>query len=245
MPRTTSHLTRLASIALALLVTAAAEAQVMPGGRPGTGSIVPQTGIGDDESTHVADPKPEQAAKKALAAAVKSLTRARELEAEAAAQSNPDKRARLLEKLSDTYNKALDEFTESLANKSDQVEAWNDVGWVHLKLGAYRESVDDYNHALALKPDLMEAEAHRAEAQLAIDHLEEAKAAYMDLYAHQPALANELMSAMQQWLKSHREDAHGMRPKDVEAFGQWVEQRDSIARQAALPNSGATSASSP
>lgn len=231
----------LVSVALAFLVTTAAEAQVMPGGRPGTGSIVPQTGIGEEETPHAADPKPEQAAKKALNAGIKALGKAKELETQAAEQSNADKRARLLEKLSDAYNKALDEFTEALANKSDLVEAWNDVGWVHLKLGAYREAVDDYNHALALKPDLMEAEAHRAEANLAIDHLEEAKAAYMDLYTHQPPLAEELMNAMQQWLKVHREDARGMRAQDIEAFGRWVEERDSIARQAALPKGGAAS----
>jgi len=229
----------LVSACLTLVLSAGALAQMLPNGRPGAGSIVPQTGVGEDETPHAADPKPEQAAKKALTAGTKTLRRAEQLEAELAAQSNPDKRARILEKLSDAYNKALDEFTEALANKSDLVEAWNDVGLVHLKLRAYREAVDDYDHALALKPDLLEAEARRAEAYLAIDHLEEAKAAYMDVYTHQPALAVPLMAAMQQWVKAHRADPGGMRPKDIEAFGQWVEQRADLDRQAALSSGGA------
>ena len=53
-----------------------------------------------------------------------------------------------------------------------------------LRLGAYRESIDDYNHTLALKPDLAEAIQHRAEAYMYVDRLEEAKAAYMDLFFH-------------------------------------------------------------
>ena len=40
------------------------------------------------------------------------------------------------------------------------VDAWNSVGYVHLRLGAYNESIDDYNHTLALKPEL--ARGHRA-----------------------------------------------------------------------------------
>jgi tetratricopeptide (TPR) repeat protein len=224
----------LAGFGVALLIATHADAQ-MPG-RPGnTGDIVPHTGIGDEEISHPADPKPEQAAKKALSAGTKSLDRAKDFEAQAAAATgNPDKRGKLLEKSSDAYNKALDQFTEALANKSDLVEAWDGVGYVHLKLGAYREAVDDYNHALALKPDLSEAEAHRAMALLAIDHLEEARAAYMDLYVHSPALAEELMSAMQRWLEAHRVDPQGMRAKDVESFGQWVDERANIARQAAV-----------
>jgi len=39
-------------------------------------------------------------------------------------------------------------------------------GYVHLRLGAYRESIDDYNMR-HLKPDLQEAVAHRRAAYLA------------------------------------------------------------------------------
>ncbi len=231
----------LGSLALGVLAAQLAAAQMMPGGRPGMGAPGPSPGAMDEEP-HKADPKPEKEAAKALAAGIKSLDKAKELEAGvAAAANNPDKRAKLLEKLSDTYNRALDQFTEALANNSELVDAWNDVGYVHLKLAAYREAVDDYNHALKLKPDLMEAEEHRAEAYLAIDRVEDAKIAYMDLYNHAPALAEQLMVAMQQWIKEHRTETRGMRPQDIEAFDRWVGERDTIAKQAALPHGGTSS----
>ena len=103
---------------------------------------------------------------------MKALNKAKELEAAAAAAPNADKKAKALEKMGDDYNKALDLFTEALSNKGDMVEAWDNVGYVHLRLGAYAEAVDDYNHVLALKPDLLEAVAHRAEANLALDRLD-------------------------------------------------------------------------
>lgn len=217
-----------------------ASAQMMPGGRLGA----PGDSMGptpDDETPHPADPKPEAAAKKALAAGLKSLDRAKELEAAAATAPNDDKRAKLLEKLGDTYYKALDQFTDALSNNSELIDAWNGVGYVHLKLRAYREAVDDYNHALALKPDMLPSEEQRAEAYLAIDHLDEVEAAYMDLFYHAPPLAAQLMSAMQQWLKAHRADAAGMRAKDIDAFDKWLAERDSIAKQtASLPQGGSS-----
>lgn len=192
----------------------------------------------DEESPPPAEPKPDAAAKKALTAGIKSLERAKELEAAAAAATDPDKRAKLHDKLSDTYNKALDQFTDALANRSDLVEAWDDVGYVHLKLGAYREAVDDYDHGLALKPDRLPAEEHRAEACLAIDRLDDVERAYMDLINHDPALAAQLMSAMQQWLKAHRADAAGMRAKDIDAFDKWLTEHGSIKETASLPQGG-------
>jgi tetratricopeptide (TPR) repeat protein len=163
---------------------------------------------------------------------MKYLDKARQLEASAASASTPDKKAKDLEKVGDDYNRALDEFTEALSNKGDMVEAWNNVGYVHLRLGAYQESIDDYNHALALKPDLMEAIEHRAEAYLAVDRIDDVKGPYMDLYNHEPALAAQLMSVMQKWLSDHQADPKGMRPTDVAAFGKWISERDGIAKQA-------------
>ena len=118
-----------------------------------------------------------------------------------------------MEKVGDAYNRALDQFTEALSNKGDMVDAWDNVGYVHLRLGAYAEAVDDYNHVLALKPELLEAIEHRGEAYLAIDRLDDAKIAYMDLFNHAPTLADQLMLAMQKWLDraSRRRSRHARR----------------------------------
>jgi tetratricopeptide (TPR) repeat protein len=200
------------------------------GGRPGQGSIVPS---GDEMPATTSTVKPDAAAKKAYTAGLKSLNKAHEFEDVAAKAANPDKKAAALEKVSDAYGKALDQFTEALSNKGDMVDAWNGAGFVHLRLGAYSESIDDYNHALHLKSDLLEAVEHRAEAYMAVDRLDEAKAAYMDLFNHERPLADQLMATMQAWLDSHRTAANGMRPADIDSFGKWLQERDGIAKQTA------------
>jgi tetratricopeptide (TPR) repeat protein len=207
----------------------------MPGGRPGMGSGRNQPGS-ELPSTPAAD-KPDAAAKKAFNAGVKSLNRAREFEEVAAKAANPDKKAAAMEKVGDAYNRALDLFTEALSNQGDMVDAWNDAGYVHLRLGAYSESIDDYNHTLALKPELLEAVEHRAEAYLAVDRLDDAKAAYMNLFNHARPLADQLMVSMQKWLERHRVAATGMRPADIDSFDQWLKERDGIAKStASLPH---------
>jgi tetratricopeptide (TPR) repeat protein len=232
-----------AAVALCGLQVRIADSQVMPGGGMGGGmgggrGQMPQGAGGmPDEPRTVADEKPDMAAKKALKAAEKALDKAKSLEADAAATSNPDKKAKDMERVSDQYNIALDAFTEALSNKSDLLEAWDQVGYIHLRLGAYREAIDDYNHTLTLKPELMEAILHRAEAYLAVDHLDEVKIAYMDLYNHTPDLAAQLMTAMQKWLAARQADPGGSRNAEAEAFGKWVSERDGIAKQtASLPH---------
>jgi len=218
-------------------VVGLAGGQMMPGGQgqmPGrsSGPVVPP-----EETSTAPSEKPDAAAKKALKAAMKSLSKAKEYDAAAASATNPDKKADLLGKMGDEYSRALDQFTEALSNNGDLVEAWDNVGYVHLRLGAYAEAVDDYNHALKLKPDLLEAIAHRGEAYLAIDRLDDVKVAYMDLFNHAPNLADQLMAAMQKWMSAHRADAHGMRAADVDAFGKWLLEREGIAKQtASLPH---------
>ena len=212
---------------------ALAGGQMSPGGQGRAGG--PPTAVvqPEEQTPSSSGEKPDVAAKKAYNAAMKALNKAKEFEAIAAAAPNADKRANALEKMGDNYNKALDLFTEALSNKGDMIEAWDNVGYVHLRLGAYAEAVDDYNHVLARKPDLLEAIAHRAEANLALDRLEDVKIAYMELFTHAPNLADQLMLAMHKWLGAHRDDARGMRPADVAAFDKWLQERDTVAQQSA------------
>jgi tetratricopeptide (TPR) repeat protein len=199
----------------------------LPGGRPG--SIDP----GGDQPPAPPEVKPDAAAQKAYKAGVKSLAKAHEFEEIAAKAPNADKKADALVKVNDAYGKALDQFTEALSNKGDMFEAWNNVGYIHLRLGAFNESIDDYNHTLALKPDLLEAIEHRAEALMGVDRLDDAKAAYMDLFNHARPLADQLMATMQKWLQDHHAAANGMRAADIDSFGKWLQERDGIAKQTA------------
>ena len=202
-------------------------------GYPGGGQMQGRRGGHEEMPSTPAADSADAAAKKAFTAGVKSLKRARELEEVAAKATNPDKKSAAMDKVGDAYNRALDQFIEALSNKGDMVDAWNNAGYVHLRLGAYSESIDDYNHTLALKVDLLDAVEHRGEAYLAVDRLDEAKAAYMDLFNHARPLADQLMVLMQKWLETHRAAASGIRAADIDSFGKWVQERDGIAKQTA------------
>ena len=222
--------------AAALCAGAAPALGQMPGGQGGMGRPSGMSQPGEEITTTPAVDKPDAAATKAYTAGKKSMAKALAFENAAAVAPNPDKKSIALEKMGDAYNRALDQFTEALSNKGDLVEAWNEVGYIHLRLGAYTESIDDYNHTLALKPDLYPATLHRAEAYLAVDRLDDAKRAYMDLFNHARPLADELMTAMQKWLAAHRTDANGMRVADVDSFDKWLQEQGGIAKQtASLP----------
>ena len=177
--------------------------------------------------------KPDKAAAKAYAAGMKALNKAHDLEDVIAKSTDADKKAKAEEKLGDAYGVALDQFTEVLRNKPDMYDAWSQVGLVHLRLGAYRESIDDYNHALTFKPDLPVAVANRALAYLMTDRLDDAKSAYMDLFFHERPLADELLAHMQDWVQRHRAAANGVRPADIDSFDKWVTERSGIAKTAA------------
>jgi len=195
-----------------------------PGGRPGMSQPA-------DIDRSMPAEKPDAVALRAYKLGAKSLQKGMDYEAAAAKAATPDKRTGELEKAADAYYRALDYFTEALAGNAEMVDAWSSVGYAHLRLGAYRESVDDYDHALKYKPDLEPAIMHRAEAYLALDRLDDVEAAYMDLFVHSRALADALMATMQKWLQDHREDAKGMRPAQIDAFDNWLQQRDTIAKQ--------------
>jgi tetratricopeptide (TPR) repeat protein len=218
----------------AALYIARAHAQGYPGGGipPITGSGG-RTGQQNEIPSAPIDVKPDKAAAKAYAAAMKSMLKAHELEDTIAKATDPDKKYNARSKLDDTYGRALEQFTEVLRNKNDMYDAWNKIGYIHLHFGAYRESIDDYNHALALKPELFEAIQHRGEAFMGVDHLDEAKAAYMDLFFHARPLADQMMVTMQAWLQSHRAAPNGMRTADIDAFDKWLQEREGIAKTTA------------
>ena len=228
---------------IALLAIGTPSGMVLAQGYPGGAGQMGPSQIGgaggrgashQEDLTSTSSPEnPDKAAAKAYASGMKSLNKAHELEDVIAKSTDPDKRAKAADKLGDAYGAALDHFTEVLRNKGDMYDAWNEVGFVHLRLGAYRESIDDYNHALTLKPDLPAAVANRALAYLMTDRLEEAKSAYMDLFFHERPLADDLMVHMQDWVQRHRAAADGVRPADLDSFDKWVTERGGIAKTAA------------
>jgi tetratricopeptide (TPR) repeat protein len=213
----------------ALMVAGSAAAQMggmggggMGGGMGGGGRGGPPP-VPEDSSAAPHDEKPDIAARKAYTAGEKALNKAKAYAEQALQATNADKKARLEEKASDQYGRALDAFTEALSNRGDLVEAWNGAGYVHLHIGAYREALDDYNHDLQLRPDDRDAEFNRAEACLNLGRIDDVRLAYLDLFNHARERADQLMRDIQQWLEARRSDPQGLRPADLDAFQRWVD----------------------
>jgi tetratricopeptide (TPR) repeat protein len=158
------------------------------------------------------------------------------LEKIAAAQSETDETAR-----KETLDAALSELNRALhdykaATRSDRKAhyAWNGIGFCQRMLGDYEAALTAYDRALTIEPGFPQAVEYRGEAYLKLARLEEAKAAYLDLFGRERPLADLLLQKMQAWVadaKTH-EQTPGAQAK-LDAFAAWVEERVEIAAETA------------
>jgi len=115
-------------------------------------------------------------------------------------------------------------------------EAWNLIGYTSRRLGEYDKSLAAYEKALALNPTYSEAIEYRAEAYLALNRIDDAKASYLTLFASSRNHASVLMDSMQKWVAERRKAPAGVSAADLDAFARWVEERSSVAQQTASLN---------
>ena len=205
----------------------------MPGGAAGGGS-----------ASRLDQPKtPEQQARDDYNAGVRSVEKADELQADAARQPDANKKAKILGKAQQAYKVAMRKMSMVTDLQPSNYQAWNYLGYTNRKMGQYDAALAAYNQALRLKPDYAEAIEYRGHAFLGLNHLAEAKEAYLALFAGNRKLAASLLAAMQEWVGEHRSDAGGVDGPTLESFASWVSERSTIASQtAALTREGAASA---
>jgi tetratricopeptide (TPR) repeat protein len=170
------------------------------------------------------------------------LKKGDKLEAEAAGEADSRKLEKAQKRSHDAYNKARKEFQEATEYNPQMPEAWNDLGYTQRKLGDYNASLASYEKALALRPGYPEAIEYRAEAYLGVDRVEDAKSAYMDLFANNRALSNQLLTAIKNWVDVKRHDGK-LDSATLEQAAQWVEERSRIASQTAALTREGTAAS--
>jgi len=176
---------------------------------------------------------PQERAKQDYNSGVRYIAKAKDLEDDAAKAATPEKKQKVLSKAQKQYGKAADEFKEALGNDPSLYQAWSYLGFALRHQGNYDAALDAYAHALQLNPNYGEAVEYRAEALLGLNRTEEAKAAYMTLFASSRPLADELMTAMKHWVESRQEDPKGLSADELANFSQWVDERSNIARQTA------------
>ena len=153
--------------------------------------------------------------------------------AEKAAAASGDEREKLETKIEKTYRKAIREYENAVELDPRHYRAYSDLGYALRKVGDWEAALAAYDRALGMVPNYAEAIEYRAEAYLGLGRLEDAKAAYLQLFAGDRDRADTLMEAMKAWVERHREDPAGHDPAAVEAFADWVSQRAHLADQTA------------
>jgi tetratricopeptide (TPR) repeat protein len=199
----------------------------------------PSGGGGGSMPSASGSQRPQDIAKAAYNAGVRSIKKAQDSDADAAKASTPQKSAKAAEKAQKFYQKAAEQFVDAVGTDPSLYQAWNYLGFAKRHLGDYEDSLGAYAKALELNPNYPDAIEYRGEAYLGLNKIGAAKEAYMSLFRDSRPLADELMVSMQRWTEARRKDAQGVPSEEIEAFAKWMNERASVAAQTASLGVGA------
>jgi tetratricopeptide (TPR) repeat protein len=127
------------------------------------------------------------------------------------------------------YENALRDFKKAVSVVPDMYRAHNGMGYASRKLGDYAGALAHYERALKLAPSFADAIEYRAEAYLGLNRTDEAKQAYLQLFATDRPKADILMKAMQAWVETRKADPAGVAPSAITTFEGWVRERAELA----------------
>jgi tetratricopeptide (TPR) repeat protein len=210
--------------AVVLVVAAAAAIQQASVGANGSTMPSAPTGGGSSSMPVVT---PEQLAAQAYNSGISHKNKGLKLEADAE-KATKDKE-KILGKAKDEYGKALKDFKKALDLKPDAFQAFNGMGFALRKTGEPVKALEMYDKALALAPGFPDALEYRGEAYLALSRIDDAKAAYLELFAKDRDQAAQLMKAMTDWVAKRQADPAGVDPAAVTAFDTWIKERAKVA----------------
>jgi tetratricopeptide (TPR) repeat protein len=177
---------------------------------------------------------PEERAVEAYRSGDEHRVKGRKLEEEAARKKGTDA-DKTAAKARSEFEKSLKDFRNAAQLNPQLFQAYNGMGFAYRKTGDYAKALEMYDKAITMAPGFFsEAIEYRAEAYLALNRLEDARQAYLELFAADRKQADILMAAMKMWVESHRADAGGVDPADVSAFEKWIGEREGLARQTRL-----------
>ena len=129
------------------------------------------------------------------------------------------------------YEKALKDFKRAAEIMPELFQAYNGMGFAYRKTGDYPKALEMYDKAIQMAPGFPDAIEYRGEAYLGLNRLDDAKKAYMDLFASDRKQADILMKAMDEWVAKRKLDPSGVDPASVAAFESWIKERSTLAGQ--------------
>ena len=184
---------------------------------------------------------PEERAAMKYNAGLKQQGKGDKLAKEAEAATEAKQKSKAEAQARKAYEKARGDFEVAVRLDDRNFQAHGALGYVLRRLGDYDASLEAYERALQIKPGYAPAVEYRAEAFLGLNRFEDAKSAYLDLFAADRPRADMLAGAMQKWVEARRQDPAGIDPATIDGFAKWLEQRREIAAQtsALLPSTDA------
>jgi tetratricopeptide (TPR) repeat protein len=183
---------------------------------------------------------PEQKAKQSYNSGLRNANKGDKYSANAAKATDDRRKQKATDEANEQYSKAREKFEEAVQLNPSMPEAWNMLGYTRRKLGDYPSALTAYDKALSLKPSFPEAIEYRGEAYMRMKRFDDAKQAYLDLFAGNRKLADKLLTSMKSWVDAQRTAGGAGVEASVEDFAKWVTERSQIAGQtAALTREGA------
>ena len=175
---------------------------------------------------------PEEMARGAYNSGIDHKDKGLKLELKAAAEQAKDQE-KDLSKAKSEYEKSLKDFKRAADLAPSLYQAYNGMGFAYRKTGDYAKALEMYDKALALAPGFPDAVEYRGEAYLGMNRVDDAKQAYLELFASDRKQADILMKAMSDWVAKRRVDAAGADPASVSALESWIKERSALAGQTA------------
>jgi len=184
-------------------------------------------GSSSSSSTSMAERTPEEMARDSYNSGIGHRDKGDKLEAQTA--KDDKEKVKNLEKAKDEYTKAMKDFEKASTLLPTMYQAYNGLGYTSRKTGDYAKALQMYDKALALAPGFPDAIEYRGVAYLKLNRIEDAKKAYLDLFARDRKQADQLMQAMTQWVNEHQKDAAGVDASTVTGLSTWIQERAKIA----------------
>jgi tetratricopeptide (TPR) repeat protein len=177
---------------------------------------------------------PEERAIEAYKSGDGHRIKGRKLEQEIAAKSGADAEKGTA-KARVEFEKSLKDFQKAAQLNPQLFQAFNGMGYGYRKTGDYAKALEMYDQAIKMAPGFYaEAVEYRAEAYLALNRVDDARKAYLDLFAAERSQADALMVAMKNWIAARRATPAGVDAAVIDGFDKWVVERDAMAKQTQL-----------
>jgi tetratricopeptide (TPR) repeat protein len=174
---------------------------------------------------------PEEMAVEAYNSGIGHRDRAVKADVQALKESKDSDRAKGQKKARDEYEKALKDFRKAADLNPQMPQAFNGMGYSYRKMGDYTKALENYDRALELNPKFLDAIEYRGEAYLALNRLDDAKQAYLALFAADRKQADSLMKAMGEFVAKKKVDPSGVDAAALAAFESWITERSGVAEQ--------------